>query len=143
MQNMRYQIWSSFPILSVNCTQVTWPPWWCHGCNFLSPQHIWQSWKSIVYLKLEMPNLVLIFYLVCKLNLSNVTTIWCHGCNSFVILTYLTKFVVNTSNRTSDAKSGPIFYLVCKLHSQVTWSLWWRHKFKSYVIQYTWQSWNQ
>ena len=51
---------------------------------------------------------------------------------TLVILTYLTKLVVNTPNRTWDKiwASFSIWSVNC---TQVTWQSWWRHKFKSYI----------
>ena len=116
--------WPHFCFWSLNCSQVTWPPWCPQWFNFfatpmypakfevnstcvtwytkssprspsglgtahksrdnhddvidvipLSPQHICQSLKSILLVELEIQNLVLILYLVCKLYLGHVVTI--------------------------------------------------------------------
>ena len=128
---------------SLNCSQVTWPPWCPQWYNFfatprypakfevnsacvtwytkfslhslsdlgivhkshnnhdgvtdiipLSPQHIWQSLKSILQVELEIQSLVLILYLVCKLYLSHVVSIMTSSIQIYVIPTYLTKFEV-------------------------------------------------
>ena len=67
------------------------------------------SCKSILHVKVEIQNLVLILYMVCKLYSGHLAIMITSLINSFVSPTYLTKFEVNSSCRIWDTKSGSHF----------------------------------
>ena len=42
--NLRYQVWASFSVWSVNYTRVMWQYWWRHEWNFLYCLQFWQNY---------------------------------------------------------------------------------------------------
>ena len=97
MQNLRYKIWSSFFIWSVNCIQVMWLPWWCHWYNsFIALTYLTKFEINIVPIEPQIGNLFLILFLVCKMYPSHVIKCWRHQWSSFVKRYVWCKFQIHT-----------------------------------------------
>lgn len=78
---------------------------------------IWQILELIATIKPEIPNLVFILYLVCKLWTDHVTDQrWHLWFNYLAMPMHLTNFKGNTSDAARDKTSVLSFFLVCKLY---------------------------
>ena len=131
LYDLRHVVWSSFCIRSVNCTQVTWPFWWCCLCIYFLHTHLTKfedpsicrsrgkiSDSHFVTRTLNVPRShEYVDDIMCKSNLLCI-----HISQSSKVLALVESEIQHVVL---------ILRLVC---TQVAWPGWWHHVFNYFII---------